>query len=135
MAALLHLATGTYGIAARHISGPAFYQNAGSKDDFRQRRAISEAKVLAISDPILPAADAPGWRVNELHRVVDQFYNQMKPLWITVNVREPGEMAERLSPQTYDRLRERAHLIDCFWPSFRQTVEPAACGPRLRKSS
>jgi hypothetical protein len=126
MASLLHLAAGTHGINARQISGASIYDRERRTEERIRYLDLDEAAVLAISDPILPAADAPGWRINQLHRLIDDFYNQMKPIWITVNVRDPKELGEKLSMQTYDRLRERAHLFPCFWPSYRQTVEPGA---------
>jgi DNA replication protein DnaC len=125
-ASLLHLATGTHGIAARHISGPEFYET-------KMRHLFCHANILAISDPVLPAADAPGWRVNQLHGLIDDCYNRLKPVWITVNVNDPKDLADKLSVQTYDRLRERAHLFPCFWPSYREALEPDRL--RLRKSS
>src|SRR5262249_26736140 len=85
--------------------------------------------IVAISDPVPPAGDPAPWELNKLFGLIDQRYNAMLPVWMTANARSEKDLQERLTAQLYDRLRENALILPCFWPSHRgQNQAPAAKG-------
>lgn len=79
--------------------------------------------VLGISDPILPTNE-PGrpqaWRTETLYRVLDRRYREVKPTWVTINAENEDDAKARLGAPIFDRLKDNADMIPCFWPSFRQ---------------
>ncbi len=79
-------------------------------------------EVLGISDPIPPVVDPhkpAAWRTELLFRVLDNRYRDCKPTLMTLNARDPQDINDKLSPPVWDRLKDQAILIPCFWPSFR----------------
>jgi DNA replication protein DnaC len=85
---------------------------------------FARPEVLGISDPIPPVIDPnkpAAWRTELLFRVLDARYREMKATWVTCNAEDPQDAAAKLSEPVFDRLKDGALLIPCFWPSFRAT--------------
>ncbi len=124
MGSLLHLAVGTHGVSGQWFTGEALYKLfrsriKGSAASFFEEQTIQRARILAISDPVSPAGDASDWAHGQLHDLIDQRYNAMRPTWLTVNAKDEDDIKAKLTFQTYDRLRHGGHLVPFFWPSFR----------------
>jgi DNA replication protein DnaC len=86
-------------------------------------REFVKPDVLGISDPIPPVVDPKkpaAWRTELLYRVLDARYRQCKPTWVTINAKSPEDADGQLSAPVFDRLRDDAELVPCFWPSYRE---------------
>ncbi len=79
-----------------------------------------EPDVLCLSDPIPPDGSLTDFQKAFLLRLVDARYRNNKAIWVTVNVRDGDEAAERLTPQVHDRLRDGAMACFCNWGSYRK---------------
>lgn len=79
--------------------------------------------VLAISDPIPPASDCRDKVIDHFFEIVDTRYRKRLPIWLTLNARNEQDIEAKLSAQLFDRLRDGAHLLPCYWPSFRAPFE------------
>lgn len=86
---------------------------------------LSMPDVLAISDPIPPCRGPTDWNIEVLYRLVDNRYRHRKSTWLTLNVASEKEADELLSAQVFDRLRDGAELLPCFWPSYRSRDKKA----------
>ncbi len=87
---------------------------------------FTKPDVLGISDPIPPIVDAnrpQAWRTELLYRVLDARYRECRPTWVTVNATSADDAAAKLSSPVFDRLRDGAELIPCFWPSHREKAK------------
>ena len=82
--------------------------------------ALSNPTILAISDLIPPIGDPSAWSIAQLYRVIDQRYRAMKPTWATTNALSVDDADAKLTAPIFDRLREKAMILNCFWPSFRE---------------
>ena len=76
--------------------------------------------VLGIRDPLPPVGESSSWRTETLYRVLDARYRRMRPTWMTLNVISIDEADRALSAPVFDRLRDDAELLRCFWPSYRE---------------
>ena len=79
--------------------------------------------VLGVSDPIPPVVDPnkpTAWRTELLYRVLDARYRECKPTWVSLNAMSPDDADAKLSAPVFDRLRDGAELVPCFWPSYRE---------------
>lgn len=128
LAWLLYQAARKHGLTCRWLNGQEFY---GQIRD-RISRDESEAElmsrlcapdVLAISDPSPPAGDASNWNLSQLYRALDRRYRALRPTWVTLNASTVEEADERLSAPVFDRLRDGAVLIPCFWESKREPAK------------
>lgn len=81
---------------------------------------LSNAFVLAISDPIPPVGSLSPFLAEALLGVIDSRYRQERPTWITLNVSSRREAEERLGALIVDRLFENAEKIFFDWPSYRE---------------
>jgi len=89
-------------------------------------REMADHAVLGISDPIPPVVDPskPGaWRAELLYRVLDARYRQCKPTWVSLNAMSAEDADAKLSAPVFDRLRDDAALVPCFWPSYRERAK------------
>jgi DNA replication protein DnaC len=124
LAALLHRAA-EQGITCRWFNGLELYGALRDRmgDDRREDeffRGLAFPRVLGISDPIPPANDPTAWNIQALYRLVDRRYRDCKCTWLTMNVETLEQADEQLSVPVLDRLREAAHILPCFWPSYRK---------------
>lgn len=80
---------------------------------------IEKSAVLWISDPLPPSGAVSDFVQGELFGLIDKRYSDMRPVWITCNVTNATELAERIGAQVADRLRHNALAVYCNWPSYR----------------
>jgi DNA replication protein DnaC len=120
MMALLHQAF-QRGLRCRWWQGSALYDvlRARSRGDNLPLWSDGTPDILAISDPVTPGAEVPGWLLGQLFGVIDGRYSSMRPTFLTVNANSEEELAAHLSGQLFDRLKHNGHLLPCFWPSYR----------------
>jgi DNA replication protein DnaC len=90
----------------------------GREDDLL--RQLTEPKVLAISDPIPPAGTPTAWNLQLLYRLVDRRYRKLGSTWASPSAASIEDADAKLSAPVFDRLRERAVMPRCFWPSYRE---------------
>lgn len=83
-----------------------------------------EAGILWVSDPLPPTGPLSVFQQSQLFSLIDYRYSNMKSTWMTMNVASKPESEERLGSQTADRLRDKALVLFCNWPSFRAPWEP-----------
>jgi len=112
------------GIVCRWINGLDFFGTIRDrmKEEQPERQVLNELlapDVLGISDPIPPGRAPTDWNIEVLFRLVDRRYRACKSTWITMNVATTKEADELLSAQVFDRLRDGATVLPCFWPSYR----------------
>ena len=124
-AALLYVAAGRFGLSCSWVNGRAVFQ--ASRDAMTNE--VSEAEllrpflkpaILCISDPVPVSGALTAWNTDLLYRVIDERYRYMRPTWMTLNVRDAAEADARLSPPVFDRLRDQAEIVSCFWASYRK---------------
>jgi DNA replication protein DnaC len=126
LAAMLYAAA-RQGITCHWVNGQelfgAFRDNiASGRREAEILNDLAEPQVLAISDPIPPAAAPTAWNVAQLLRLIDRRYREMKSTWATLNALSPEDADAKLSAPVFDRLRENAEMVRCFWPSYRERV-------------
>lgn len=124
LAAMLYRACRA-GKLAGWINGPELFGrfrdgfDTEAKEETILARFVRPA-VLGISDPVPQVGDASSWRTEILYRVIELRYREMKPTWMTINAVSPDDADAKLSAPNFDRLRDDAELIPCFWRSFRE---------------
>ena len=124
LAAMLYAACRA-GFRCRWMNAQEFYGDirdridSGASEDARFK-ALSLPDVLAISDPCPPAGGPTAWNLTQLYRLLDRRYRNMRSTWVTINARDEAEADEKLSAPVWDRLRENALILKCFWPSYRE---------------
>jgi DNA replication protein DnaC len=130
LAALLYAAAAA-GFSCSWVAGLELYGRV--RDTFDNGRAEETAigphvlpDVLGISDPILPtqrAGPAAGVADGDLYRVLDRRYREVKPTWVTINAEDADDAKAKLGAPIFDRLKDNAELVPCFWPSFRERAK------------
>lgn len=124
LAAMLYRACRA-GKPAGWINGPELFGrfrdgfDSEAKEETILARFVRPA-VLGISDPVPQVGDASSWRTEILYRVIELRYRELKPTWMTINAISPDDADAKLSAPNFDRLRDDAELIPCFWPSYRE---------------
>lgn len=126
LAALLYAAA-KVGLSAAWVNGQEVYSRFRDAMDTKTSEASLMADfvrpdVLGISDPIPPVVDPnkpAAWRTELLFRVLDARYRDMKATWVTCNAEDPKDAVAKLSEPVFDRLKDGAVLVPCFWPSYR----------------
>ena len=114
------------GFSCFWLGGQEFYGELRDRMDSGESegKRFAELKrpdVLAISDPLPPYGSPSDWNVSQVYRLVDRRYRDLRCTWITINAKDDAEADEKLSAPVWDRLRENALILRCFWPSFRET--------------
>jgi DNA replication protein DnaC len=125
LAALLYAAAGRHGISCRWVNGLEFYGRLRDRMDTKEGEGeylaeLAAPAILAISDPIPPVRGPTPWNVEALYRLVDRRYRAQRCTWLTLNAANPEEAEAALSEPVFDRLRDSAYLVKCFWPSYRE---------------
>jgi DNA replication protein DnaC len=123
LAAMLYKVAATK--PASWINGPELFGRFRDSfdDDTKESQIIERLvrpAVLGISDPIPIIGESGSWRTEILYRVVDMRYRDLKPTWMTINAESPEDADVKLASPVFDRLREDAELISCFWESYRE---------------
>jgi DNA replication protein DnaC len=127
LAALLYAAAQS-GRSVGWVNGQEVYSRFRDAMDSKQSEESLMAQfvapqVLGISDPIPPVVDPhkpAAWRTELLFRVLDARYRDCKPTWATLNAQSPADAEGKLSEPVFDRLKDGAVLVPCFWPSYRE---------------
>lgn len=83
-------------------------------------RQWTSPDVLTISDPDGEHGKISGDVREHLYNVVDHRSRDRKPTWITINGTSENDLANRLGPRIWDRLRQSAWILHCNWPSGRK---------------
>jgi DNA replication protein DnaC len=86
----------------------------------RTLRDFTNGDIQYISDPLPPVGDAGKWQQETLFRIIDRCYSNLRPVWVTLNVKDKQEAQQRLGVQTTDRLMHGALIIPCNWESYRK---------------
>lgn len=124
LAAMLYRAVQA-GFSCRWLNGQEFYgelrdrMDSGASEDKRFRE-LKTPDVLAISDPIPPVGSPTSWNVTQLYRLLDRRYRDLRSTWVSMNAASVQDADEMLSSPSWDRLRESALILKCFWPSYRE---------------
>jgi DNA replication protein DnaC len=124
-ASMLYTAIRDFKIDSKWVNGRMIFQ--ASRDAIHNDSAESEMiepflkpTILCISDPVPIGGTLSSWNVDLLYRLIDVRYHRMRPTWMTINVQTADEADKCLTPPVWDRLRDGAEIIRCFWPSFRR---------------
>lgn len=127
LAALLYAACGI-GLRCRWLNGQDSYgalrdrmDSGASEEEFFG--ALANPDVLAISDPIPPVGEPSAWNTAALYRLLDRRYRLLRPTWCALNATSADDADAKLSSPVWDRLREAAELVPCFWPSYRRPAK------------
>lgn len=91
----------------------------GDENEDSVLRPLIQADILVLSDPLPPDAELTRYQRETLYRVLESRYCNCRPTWVSVNVSNKTEAAQRLGAPCHDRLRDGALLIHCCWPSYR----------------
>jgi len=114
------------GLWVEEISGPDLKSSAlevmrtGRVSDIVDRLTSSDA--LWISDPLV-GGDASPFYAELLYLLVDTMYRKVRPVWVTVNASDGGNVAMMLGPPVYDRLRHNAIRLKFTWSSYRGPLD------------
>lgn len=97
---------------------------------------LAAPDVLGLSDPIPPADTPSAYNLQQLYRLLDLRYREVRPTWITINVLDVEDAKGKLTAPCFDRLNDGAELLRCFWPSFRgrHAAAPAVAPARRTPS-
>lgn len=76
--------------------------------------------VLCLSDLIPARGELSSWNTNLLYRLIDARNRNLKPTWATINAANEEEIKRDLTVPVWDRLREAALVLPCFWESYRK---------------
>jgi DNA replication protein DnaC len=131
IAALLYRAVSEHSLSARWVNGLDLFGAVRDRMDEGKRegdflRTWSAPTILAISDPIPPLRDPSAWNIEILYRLIDRRYRNNKSTWMTLNAASVDEADEKLSAPVFDRLKEDAVILRCFWPSYREIQKKRA---------
>lgn len=117
-----------HGATALWIDGQRLFERMRDSIDSETReqdviREFTTPQILMISDPLPQAGSVKDFQQSALWRIVDRRYRDMRPTWVTLNVKDEAEAQARMGVQLVDRLTDGALCIHCNWPSYRK---PAA---------
>jgi DNA replication protein DnaC len=127
LAALLHQ---TYRYPALFVSAQELFgairdRMTNSQDEQPYLRRLEAPAILGISDLLPPARDPSAWNLECLYRVLDRRYRDLKCTWVTFNADSVEEANEALTAPVFDRLRDNATILPCFWQSYRKQRQGA----------
>lgn len=123
MAWLLYQAI-DHGLSVKWINGMEVFgrlhdnMDAGKRDEGFLSE-LCQPQILAISDPIPPVGSLGAWDTRSLYRIIDRRYRNLLPTWASVNVKDDADADAKMSEPVFDRLRDHAVIVKCFWPSWR----------------
>lgn len=113
------------GFTAGRINGPEWFGDLrdliGSERSERDEIAkLATPDFLLVSDPLPPIGALSQHQATMLYRVVVKRYEMQRPTIVTVNVSKRSEADERMGVAVWDRLKDRAWVMPCNWPSNRK---------------
>lgn len=133
-AAIARVAILEHGLMVAWASGALFFTGLRAAMDNRnlcEERIVeylTRPDLLLLSDPVPPAGVLTDYQRSMLYRVVDERYNSMRPIVLTINVLSSGEADERLGAPIVDRLKDGALTLFCSWLSHRKAATPSRNG-------
>jgi DNA replication protein DnaC len=105
------------------ISGAMLFEKL--RDSFDGKKSESEvlgryasASLLWLSDPIPVKGELTQYQAEALYRLVDERYNQRRPVLVTANI-GPGGADAAMGPAIARRLRESTIQVHCNWDQFK----------------
>lgn len=125
-AAMYHLASA--GVPVRWVNGQEIFgrfrdsMDSGVREDSLLKEWATPT-VLGISDPIPPGGKPSDYNLMQLYRLLDRRYRMMRPTWISLNALSVEDADEKLSAPVFDRVRDGAEIVRCFWPSYRERAK------------
>lgn len=124
--AVCRVAVVTHGMTLKRINGPEWYgklrdmMNSDSALESSEIKSLGECDYLLISDPLPPIGKLTEYQASMLYRVLERRQANRKPTIVTVNVVGSTEATERMGSATVERMKYRAWVIECNWPSHRR---------------
>lgn len=94
---------------------------AGKEREFLS--VLKLAPLLLLSDPQRPTGALTESQQEFLYDISESRYSHDRPIWLTTNVANKNELAERLGTAVADRLRDRSIALFCNWPSYRKAAD------------
>ena len=85
-------------------------------------RKYRRAAVLVVSDLIPPCGTLTDYQSDVVYRLLDARYNDLRPLWVTLNVKDRAALNAAIGVAAADRLIDGAVVIPCDWDSYRKPV-------------
>jgi DNA replication protein DnaC len=105
------------------VSGAMLFEKL--RDSFDGKKTESEvlgrytsASLLWLSDPIPVKGELTQYQAEALYRLVDERYNQRRPVLVTANI-GPGGADAVMGPAIARRLRESTVQVHCNWGQFK----------------
>lgn len=117
-----------HGIDVRWCKARSMFSEArdriGEDSDERSLIAsLTRPRLLVISDPLPPIGNLSDWQADMLYRIAEERDSNGRPTICTVNVKNAKEAIDRMGAATWDRLKHRAWVMYCDWPSRRQPTK------------
>lgn len=115
-----------HGQSARFVNGVDWFGAIrDSMDDDRKSEAsllkeCTRPDWLVLSDPLPPIGNLTVFQAGMLYRLIDARNSEGKPTVVTLNVADGSEATARMGAPTWDRLKDRAWIFPCAWPSYRK---------------
>lgn len=128
LAALLKIALYRHRLTVRWFDGgelfDAFYVALKADDGaelVKLHKELHRPQILAISDPQPPSGNLSESQVRRFRDLVDARYRRGLATWLTTNVDSAKMAAGIFTRPVWERLRESAAVIECDWPSYRES--------------
>jgi len=131
LVSVLHAALGelvtpeTPTLTVRWTNGIDLYSRLRDVIGSDERTELSEwrswvaPQILYLSDPVPPFGKLSDFQAAFLLRIIDARYRNCRPTYVSLNVKNGEDAAERMGPQVLDRLKHGALVCWCHWPSYR----------------
>jgi DNA replication protein DnaC len=113
-------------ISIRWTDGPSLFAAVRAEISATERHGnivaeLSECRLLVLSDLLPPSAKLTDFQSDVIYRIVERRYSQLRPTWMSINVRNRAELDTGLGVAVGDRLIDGAVTIACEWPSYRKS--------------
>lgn len=124
--AVARVAVLRHGMTLKRINGPEWYgrlrdmMSSDSSLESSEINSLGSCDYLLISDPLPPIGKLTEYQATMLYRVLERRQANGKPTIVTVNVVGAKEATERMGAATVERMKDRALVIECNWPSYRK---------------
>jgi len=89
------------------------------RTELAEWRSWVAPQILYLSDPIPPFGKLSDFQAAFLLRIIDARYRHCRPTYVSLNVKNGEDAADRMGPQVLDRLKHGALVCWCHWPSYR----------------
>lgn len=114
------------GLRGARINGPEWYGSLrdmmgdDSSSEYEEIRRLSYPDVLLISDPLPPMGSLSQHQSTMLYRVMEKRQACGRPTIVTVNTTGEADACDRMGTATVERMKYKAWVVECNWPSYRQ---------------